>query len=85
MIDHSTLDEIVRKIGNALPDSARSLQQDIEKNIRATMSTMFEKMDLVTREELDVQKAVLARTRAKVDALEKKIAELEKDTIQNQD
>lgn len=85
MIDHSTLDEIVRKISSALPDSARSLQQDIEKNIRATMSTMFEKMDLVTREELDVQKAVLARTRAKVDALEQKIAELEEETGQRQD
>ena len=80
MIDHSTLDDIVRKISSALPESARSLQKDIEKNIRATMSTMFEKMDLVTREELEVQKAVLARTRAKVDALEQKIAELERDT-----
>ena len=83
MIDHSTLDEIVRKITAALPDSARSLQQDIEKNVRVTLSSLFEKMDLVTREELEVQKAVLARTRAKVEALEQKLTELENDATQD--
>jgi len=51
---------------------------DLDKNVRAFMTGAFAKMDLVTREEFDIQKAVLERTRAKLKDLEGKIAELER-------
>lgn len=77
MIDHKTIDDLSRRIADALPDGIRNLQQDIEKNIRAVLTSTFARLDLVTREELDVQKEVLARTRARVETLERKLAQLE--------
>ncbi|HFQ91636.1 MAG TPA: accessory factor UbiK family protein [Chromatiales bacterium] len=76
-LDPKLFDELTRKLTGVLPESARELQEDLEKNARALLSTTLDKMDLVTREEFDVQKAVLARTRAKLEALEKQVAELE--------
>lgn len=76
-MDTGKLDELARKLVDALPGGVRELRADVEKNVRAALSSGFAKMELVTREEFDVQSAVLARTRAKVDALEKQVAELE--------
>jgi hypothetical protein len=56
---------------------ANSPLQDVEKNVKAVLGSAFSRLDLVTREEFDVQKEVLARTRAKLEALEARIAELE--------
>jgi BMFP domain-containing protein YqiC len=75
--DPKQLDELTDKVVNLLPKGVRNVQQDIEKNIRALMQSTFAKMDLVTREEFDVQTAVLARTREKLEQLEKQVAELE--------
>lgn len=77
MFDHKTIDDIARRLGDALPDSARKLQQNIEENFRSVLSSTFTKLDLVTREELDIQKAVLARTQEKLDLLTEKITALE--------
>jgi BMFP domain-containing protein YqiC len=77
MTNTAKLDELARKLADALPEGARVLRADVEKNFRAALSGMFAKMDLVTREEFDVQSAVLARTRAKLERLEHQIAELE--------
>ena len=77
MIDHKTIDDLTRRVTDALPDGVRNLQQDIEKNIRAVLTSTFSRLDLVTREELEVQQEVLARTRARLEALEQKLAELE--------
>ena len=57
---------------------ARSPAADLEKNLRALLQSGFARLDLVTREEFDVQREVLARTRAKLVELEAKLAELEK-------
>lgn len=57
---------------------ARSPAADLEKNLRALLASAFSRLDLVTREEFDAQREVLARTRAKLEALEGKLAELEK-------
>lgn len=76
-MDGKFLDDFVRLISQAIPPGARELQQEFEKNARALMSSAFSKLDLVTREEFDVQSAVLARTRDKVDALERQVAYLE--------
>jgi len=71
------LDELTDRLVNMLPKGAREVQSDVEKNIRALLGNVFAKMDLVTREEFDIQTAVLARTREKLEALEKQLADLE--------
>ncbi|MES2103906.1 MAG: accessory factor UbiK family protein [Pseudomonadota bacterium] len=62
------------KINQVLENSPA---KDIEKNVKAMMSQGFAKLDLVTREEFDIQAQVLAKTRAKLDALEERVTELE--------
>ena len=57
---------------------AASPAKDIERNVKALLASVFEKMDLVTREEFDIQAALLVRTREKLNALEARVAELEK-------
>lgn len=73
-LDNKFLNDISDKLGSLI---ANSPLQDVEKNVKAVLSTAFSKLDLVTREEFDVQREVLARTRAKLEALETRIAELE--------
>jgi BMFP domain-containing protein YqiC len=74
MIDPKNIEEIGAKISALL---ANSPVKDIEKNAKAVMSGMFAKLDLVTREEFDVQAQVLARTRAKLKELEARVTALE--------
>ena len=71
------LDELTVRLLGLLPKGVVVMQKDVEKNVRAMLQSTFAKMDLVTREEFDVQSAVLARTREKLEKLEKQIAELE--------
>lgn len=73
-MDQRLLDEINEKVKAAL---AQGPAADLDKNLRAMLGGLFSRLDLVTREEFDVQREVLLRTRAKLDALEKKLAELE--------
>jgi BMFP domain-containing protein YqiC len=77
VIDPKKLDELTDRLVGVLPKGVVDMQKDVEKNIRAMLQSTFAKMDLVTREEFDVQSAVLARTREKLDQLEKQIKELE--------
>jgi ubiquinone biosynthesis accessory factor UbiK len=76
MIDRS-IENLVKRLSNSLPSGLHDLREDLEKNFRAILQSSFSKMDLVTREEFDIQRAVLARTREKIEALEKQIAALE--------
>jgi BMFP domain-containing protein YqiC len=71
-------DEINEKMKAVL---AQGPAADIEKNMRALLAGLFSRLDLVTREEFDVQREVLVRTRAKLAELEKKVAALEADTV----
>ncbi|HET9415733.1 MAG TPA: accessory factor UbiK family protein [Pseudolabrys sp.] len=75
MTDTRFIEELDRKMKEVL---ARSPAADLEKNLRALLASAFSRLDLVTREEFDVQREVLARTRAKLQELEAKLAELEK-------
>lgn len=77
-MNQKLLDEIGGKIKDVL---AQSPAGDIEKNLRAVLQAGFAKLDLVTREEFDVQQAVLLRTREKLEALEAKVAELERRNV----
>ena len=75
MVNQKLLDEIGGKIKGVF---AQSPAGDIEKNLRAVLQSAFARLDLVTREEFDVQQAVLQRTREKLTQLEAKVAELER-------
>lgn len=77
MLDPKKLEEVVQAISKVMPASFTEMQEDVEKNIRAALSATFAKLDLVTREEFDVQTQVLHRTRSKLEALEQRVAELE--------
>ena len=75
MADEKLFDDVSARIKEVL---ANSPVRDIEKNIRAMLAATFARLDLVTREEFDIQSEVLARTREKLAQLEAKLAELEK-------
>jgi BMFP domain-containing protein YqiC len=78
MIDPKLIDELTTRLSATLPSGLQSLQADAMKNIRASLESGLAKLDLVTREEFEVQSAVLARTREKLDRLEAQIKALEK-------
>lgn len=75
MSQNRIFDDISARVSEAL---AKSPAKDIEKNLRGMLSGAFSRLDLVTREEFDVQAKLLARTREKLVALEARVAELEK-------
>lgn len=70
-----TLDELAKRISGLLPGNLQALHSDLEDQIRALLQQGLQKMNLVTREEFDIQVAVLARTREKLAALEQLLAE----------
>jgi len=72
-----TLDRLARKLAEALPEGLRSVRDDLEQNFRSVLDSGLSRLDLVTREEFDVQQAVLARTRQKLEALERRVSSLE--------
>ena len=78
MLDPRQLDEISRRIAEIMPPGIRGVKQDLEKNVHSVLQSAFARLDLVTREEFEVQSAVLSRTREKVEALEEQVAALEK-------
>ena len=71
MLDTKLIEDIANQILHALPPGIQNLEKDFQEKFRAILQTTFNKLDLVTREEFDIQLKVLARTREKVDALEK--------------
>ncbi len=77
-LDPKKLDELARGVLDKLPAGFQTLQQDMEKNLRAALQAALAKMELVTRDEFDVQNAVLQRSREKLEALEARVTELEK-------
>ncbi|MCG8379161.1 MAG: accessory factor UbiK family protein [Proteobacteria bacterium] len=72
------IESILSDVSDALPDNLQHLKKDLEKNLRATLNATFSKMELVTREEFDIQTSLLQRTRSKLDELQAKLSELEK-------
>ncbi len=76
MTDES-IENLARKLAESMPEGLRSVRDDLETNFRAVLRASLSKLDLVTREEFEVQQAVLRKTREKLDGLEAKLAELE--------
>ena len=77
MIDSKVFDDISKRIADNIPAGIQMLQDDLKQNVRSAVEAGLSHLNLVTREEFDVQAKVLARTRAKLEALEKQVAELE--------
>jgi len=76
-LDPKLLDDLARKLADSVPPGLKDLKADLERNFRAMLQTALGKLDLVTREEFDVQAGVLARTRQKLEELSQRLAELE--------
>lgn len=79
MVNPSALDDFARRLGEMLPPGLERLREDVHRNARSAMESALSRMDLVTREEFDIQSAVLARTREKLEALERRVAEMERE------
>ncbi|HGN0136256.1 TPA: accessory factor UbiK family protein [Proteus mirabilis] len=77
MLDPKKIEPVARQIQNVLPQGIKDLGDDIDKKIRAILQSQLNKLDLVNREEFDVQTQVLLRTREKLARLEQRLNELE--------
>lgn len=76
-MNNESVENIARKLAETVPEGLRSMREDLENNFRSVLRASLNKLDLVTREEFEVQEAVLARTREKLEALQERVAELE--------
>ena len=77
-MSRDSIDDLARKLAESVPEGLRSMREDLETNFRGVLRSGISKLDLVTREEFEVQEAVLARTREKLERLEAKLDDIEK-------
>ena len=77
MIDFEKLDELARRLSSLVPPSLREGREEMQVNFKAVLQSGLTKLDLVTREEFEVQRAVLLRTREKLEELQRTVADLE--------
>ena len=77
MIDLTHIDDLARRLSGLVPPSLREGREELQQNFKAVLQSGLSRLDLVTREEFDVQRAVLLRTREKLEALERQVAQLE--------
>jgi BMFP domain-containing protein YqiC len=76
-LDPRFIDDLAKRLSAAVPPSVTALRRDLEDNFKAVLQGGLARLDLVSRQEFDVQAGVLRRTREKLEALEKRVAELE--------
>ena len=76
-MDPRFIDDLAKKLSASVPQGIANVKRDLEDNFKSVLQSALSRMDLVTRQEFDVQAGVLRRTREKVEALEAKIAVLE--------
>jgi BMFP domain-containing protein YqiC len=84
MLDPKVFDDLSKRVAAGLPQGLQALQADLERNLRSGLEAALGRLNLVSREEFDVQRAVLARTREKLERLETQVRELEA-RLQSQD
>lgn len=77
MIDLNHIDDLARRLSQLVPPGLRESQEELQQAFKATLQAGLSRLDLVTREEFDVQQAVLLRSREKLEALERTVAALE--------
>ena len=80
MIDLAQLDELARRLSSLVPPGLREGREELQQNFKSVLQAGLGKLDLVTREEFEVQRAVLARTREKLEALERDLTALSGET-----
>ncbi len=78
MVDAKIIDDLAGKLSQIIPPEMKNMHQEIQQQFQQVLRSGLEKMELVTREEFDVQTRVLQKTRAKLTALEAQVADLEK-------
>ena len=78
MLDPKIFDDLSRRLAEGMPKGFQTLQGDFERNLRTALEAALRQMNLVSRDEFEIQQAVLMRTREKLEALEARVAELEK-------
>ena len=76
-MNNESIENIASRLAEAVPGGLKSMREDLEQNFRSVLRASLSKLDLVTREEFEVQEAVLAKTRAKLEALERQVKDLE--------
>ena len=76
-LDSTGLDDLARRLADSVPESLRAFGRDLEGNFKAVLQAQLGKLDLVTRQEFDVQSAILERTRVKLAELESRLKEIE--------
>lgn len=76
-MNNDSIQDLAKKLAESLPSSVRAVRDELEHNFSAVLKSGLSRLDLVTREEFEVQEAVLARTRQKLEALEARLAEYE--------
>jgi ubiquinone biosynthesis accessory factor UbiK len=82
MFDSKSIDDIATRLASVIPPSFNHLKEDMEKNFHAILQSALARLDLVSREEFEVQKAVLAKVRQKLEALEQRIMEMEQQVLE---
>ncbi len=85
MFDPKAIDDIASRLSEAVPPGLNNLKEDMEKSFRTILQSALGKLDVVTREEFEVQKGVLAKTRAKLETLEKQVAAIEQSLQETED
>jgi BMFP domain-containing protein YqiC len=83
MFDINFINDIAKQFTDKLPPGAKKFKHELDKNLRAALQSVFAKLDLVTREEFNIQKGVLTKTRAKISVLAKQLDQLEKHLSKN--
>jgi BMFP domain-containing protein YqiC len=76
-LNSNGLDELARRLAESVPESVRAFGRDLEGNFKAVLQAQLSKLDLVSRQEFDVQAAILERTQAKLSAMEARLKEIE--------
>jgi BMFP domain-containing protein YqiC len=82
MIDPKKIEQIARQVHESMPKGIREFGDDVEKKVRQVLQSQLTRLDLVSREEFDVQTQVLLRTREKLALLEQRLTELENRSVQ---
>ncbi|MGO9934915.1 MAG: accessory factor UbiK family protein [Steroidobacteraceae bacterium] len=76
-INSNGLDDLARRLADSMPESLRAFGRDLESNFKAVLQAQLGKLDLVTRQDFDVQAAILERTQGKLAAMEARLKEIE--------
>ena len=81
MINAKTIEEIAKQVTDAIPTGLKTMANDLEDKTKTVLQRKLSQLDVVTREEFDVQTQVLIKTRAKIEELEARLTELEASSV----